>query len=188
MRIRDRIMELRRIPASELMPNPRNWRTHPPEQAAALQGLFAEIGYTNALLARQLRDGSLELIDGHLRAETAPHAVVPVLVLDVSADEAEKILLSHDPLAAMAGVDRERLGELLGRVDTQSDAVAAMFTQLAVDAGRAEELLDETLANRGDIPIHECFQIVIECTDEDHQRILFERMTEEGYPCRLLTL
>jgi hypothetical protein len=31
------------------------------------------------------------LVDGHLRAETTPDAVVPVLILDVSNAEADKI-------------------------------------------------------------------------------------------------
>ena len=39
------------------------------------------------------------LVDGHLRAETTPDAIVPVLVLDVDEAEADKILLTLDPLA-----------------------------------------------------------------------------------------
>src|SRR5512144_3281681 len=109
MQIRDRIKELRRVRASELRPNARNWRTHPAAQRDALRGALAEVGYADALLAREREDGSLELVDGHLRAETTPEAIVPVLVLDVTAEEADKILLTLDPLAAAAGVDRERL-------------------------------------------------------------------------------
>ena len=93
--IRDRIKELRRVPAAQLRPNPRNWRTHSPQQRDALQGILAEVGYAGALLARELADGSLELIDGHLRAETTPDAMVPVLVLDVNEAEANLILATH---------------------------------------------------------------------------------------------
>jgi hypothetical protein len=81
IRIRDRIRELRRVRASELVLNPKNWRRHPKAQVDALRGLLAEIGYADALLARELVDGRLMLIDGHLRAETTPDAEVPVLVL-----------------------------------------------------------------------------------------------------------
>ena len=42
------------------------------------------------------------LIDGHLRAETTLRASVPVLVLDVNEEEADKILATAHPLAAMA--------------------------------------------------------------------------------------
>src|SRR4029077_14594024 len=99
MRVKDRVKELRRVKASELRPNPRNWRTHPAEQRIALRSLLAEVGYAGALLARELPDGSLMLIDGHLRAETTPEATVPVLVLDVDEHKADLIFLTHDPLA-----------------------------------------------------------------------------------------
>jgi hypothetical protein len=54
MFIRDRIRELRRVPAGQLRPNPKNWRTHPPAQRDALKGLLAELGYCDALLVREL--------------------------------------------------------------------------------------------------------------------------------------
>src|SRR5215510_13268692 len=117
MQVRDRIKELRRVPASTLRPNPRNWRTHPSAQQDALRGVLAEIGYADALLARELPDGSLMLVDGHLRAETTPDAVVPVLVLDVDEREADMILLTHDPLAAMAQTSAEQLLALLAEVE-----------------------------------------------------------------------
>ncbi len=62
-------------------------------------GVLAEMGYADALLARELPDGSLELIDGHLRAETTPDMEVPVLILDLDDAEAAKLLALHDPLA-----------------------------------------------------------------------------------------
>ena len=103
MQIRDRIKELRRVPASTLRANPHNWRTHPKTQQDALRGLLAEVGYADALLARELPDGSLMLIDGHLRAETTPDMDVPVLVLDVTEAEADLLLATVDPLAGLAG-------------------------------------------------------------------------------------
>ena len=66
MQIRDRVKELRRVKAGLLRPNPKNWRTHPQAQQDALRGVLAEIGYAGALLARELPDGTLELLDGHL--------------------------------------------------------------------------------------------------------------------------
>jgi hypothetical protein len=38
MTMRDRVQELRRVPASELRANPKNWRRHPPAQQEALLG------------------------------------------------------------------------------------------------------------------------------------------------------
>jgi DNA modification methylase len=135
MKIRDRIKDFRRVKAADLRPNPRNWRTHPQAQQDALRGLLAEVGYADALLARELPDGSLELVDGHLRAETTPELEVPVLVLDVNEQEAEKVLATLDPLAAMARADKERLDALLQRIDTGSEALQEMLNELAKDNG-----------------------------------------------------
>jgi len=138
--IRDRIRELRRVPASQLAPNPKNWRTHPSAQLDALRGVLAEVGYAGAALARELPDGTLQLIDGHARAEISGDGAVPILVLDVTAEEADKILATFDPLSAMA--DAAKLDDLLRQVRTESDALRAMMDGLAtahdLPAGAAE--------------------------------------------------
>lgn len=133
MEIRDRIKELRRVRASELIPNPRNWRKHPTAQAQALRAMLLDVGYADALIARELTDGRLELIDGHLRAETTPDAIVPVLVLDVTQEEADKLLLTLDPMAAMAEADNGRLKELLESVRIDNDAVRELLKHTAGD-------------------------------------------------------
>ena len=186
MQIRDRIKELRRVPARELRPNPRNWRTHPAAQQNALRGVLAEVGYADALLARELADGSLELIDGHLRAETTPDAVVPVLVLDVDQQEADKILLTLDPLAAMAGVDQEQLAGLIESAQFASAEVEQLLDGLARDAAAAEASLSAAEAREVEIP--QSFQVVVECESEATQEALYRRMREEGFRCRVLTL
>jgi DNA modification methylase len=131
MEIRDRIRELRRVRAKDLIPNPKNWRRHPRQQRSALRGLLDEIGYADALLARELPDGRLMMVDGHLRAEITPDIEVPVLVLDVTEEEADKLLLSLDPLAAMAESDSERIKALLATVRTNSPAVEELFKRTA---------------------------------------------------------
>jgi DNA modification methylase len=130
MQIKDRIKELRRVKASELIPNPKNWRTHPVEQQDALKGVLAEVGYADALIARETPEG-LMLVDGHLRAETTPDSEVPVLVLDINEAEADLMLATLDPLAAMAGRDEERLNELLETVTSDNATVNALLQTLA---------------------------------------------------------
>jgi len=135
MAIRDRIKELRRVKANTLVPNEENWRVHPDDQRKAIAGVLEEIGYADALLVRELEDGRLKIVDGHLRAETTPNETVPVLVLDVDEDEARLILATLDPLASMAQADDQKLGELLAGIQTESEAVQAMLAGLAEDHG-----------------------------------------------------
>ncbi len=183
MQVRDRIREFRRVKASALRPHPKNWRTHPPEQQDALRGVLAEIGYADALIVRELDDGSLELIDGHLRAETTPDLEVPVLVVDLSAEEAAKLLVVHDPLAAMAGTNEQLLGELLADVETQNDAVRAMLDHLAQKSASIPADHEPPA-----IDLKPLFQVVVECADEAEQQTVYERLRGEGLVCRVLTL
>lgn len=189
MHVRDRIKALRRVRAADLRPNPRNWRVHPPAQQDALRGILAEIGYAGALLARELPDGSLMLIDGHLRAETTPDAIVPVLVLDVDEVEANKILLTHDPLAALATASDENVRSLLAEVQTESDAVRSLLDSLRpTTAERTALLHDDASVSPRDVPIPESYQVVVECRDEADQHAVYEKMRADGYRCRVLTL
>lgn len=183
MKVRDRVKELRRVRAGDLKPHPKNWRTHSRHQQDVLRGVLKEVGMAGALLARELPDGSLQLVDGHLRAGTVPCALVPVLVLDLDDDEAEKVLLTHDPLASLAGVDGARLGELLGTAQTQSNAVGEMLAKLA------REVEDgDALPAPADIEIKPSYQVVVEVDGEAQQREVYERMRAEGFRCRVLTL
>ena len=186
MIIRDRIKDFRRIPARLLKPNPRNWRVHPARQRDALRGILEEIGYADALLARETADGSIELIDGHLRAETTPDTEVPVLILDLDDREAAKLLALLDPLAGLAETDRNALADLLGDVHTDNAALRAMLdeslTSPDIDA------LETKIAPPEEVDIPAVFQVVVQCRDEAQQREVYERLTADGWQCRLLTL
>jgi hypothetical protein len=185
MKIRDRIKEFRRVKANELLPNPKNWRTHPQEQRDALRGVLAEVGMAGAVLARETDDGDLMLIDGHLRVETTGDAPIPVLILDVSEAEADMLLATHDPLGAMAEVDPEKLEEVLSELNTSSDALRDMLEQLAADAGIVPE--DETEDEGKEVPLKAGFEVVVTCQSEQTQKQLFDQLIAEGYKCRVLT-
>jgi hypothetical protein len=131
MKIRDRIKELRRVRARDLVRNPKNWRVHPKAQVRALRALLTEVGYADALIARELPDGRLQLIDGHLRAETTPDELVPVLLLNVTEEEADKLLATLDPLAAMAESNADRLRALLETVRSDDEAVRELLRRTA---------------------------------------------------------
>lgn len=134
MQIKDRIKELRRVPASQLIPNPKNWRQHPLNQQNALRGILAEIGISAAAIAVERPEGLL-LIDGHLRSEILHDTEVPVLVVDLTDDEADKLLATYDSVTSLATADPEKLEQLLSEISTKSEAVQAMLDQMASDHG-----------------------------------------------------
>lgn len=182
--IRDRIKDFRRVKSSELLRNPRNWRTHPPEQQAALRGMLAEVGIVDALIARELENGDLELIDGHLRSDAEPDAEWPVLVLDVTEQESLKVLATLDPLSAMAGVDVEKLSELLGEVETDSESLGKLLSALSPAVVGTQESTASDESDR----IATRFAVIIECESEQEQLETIDHLVEEGYECRALSV
>lgn len=187
MKIKDRIRELRRVRAGDLIPNPKNWRTHPQAQQDALRGLLADIGYVDALLARETAEG-LMLIDGHLRAEITPDMEVPVLVLDVTEAEATTILATFDPVGAMAGTDSAALDDILREVQIDNDAVQQMLAEIAEQSRRVHDEPQEAKPENdaSSDKITERFAIVVNCESEEQQRELLDRFEQEGLSCRAL--
>jgi len=158
MTMRDRVQELRRVPASELRANPKNWRRHPPAQVAALRGVLDDIGFADAVIARETPDG-LELIDGHLRQEVMGDQPVPVLIVDVTEEEADKMLLTYDPLAMMAQADQDQLLDLLHHTQFADKAVNDMLEALANGERMpmpdlTEPVTDNAYTQTVDIPIY----------------------------------
>jgi hypothetical protein len=47
---------------------------------------------------------------------------------------------------------------------------------------------EEESASAKNVAIPETFQVVVECRDETEQQTVYERLTAEGYTCKLLML
>ena len=188
MLIRDRIKDFRRVPAESLLPHPKNWRTHNVRQRDVLKGILAEIGYADALLVRELSDGSLQLIDGHLRAETTPKQDVPVLVLDLNEAEADKLLATLDPLAALAGTDQTMLDDLLVQIETENIAVQEFLRSLTLPQSQDGNADLWCGAECPEVKIPEVYQVLVTCQNEAEQREVFERLVQEGCSCRIVNL
>lgn len=140
MTLRNRIVGLRYVEAAELVPHELNYRQHPESQQKVMATMLDDLGVANAVLGYKLPDGRYKLIDGHLRLEllSKTDTKIPLLELDVTEDEAKKLLLTLDPLAAMAQSSYEKLRELKASLPTDTFAnmedVDEMLESLLVEA------------------------------------------------------
>jgi hypothetical protein len=174
--IRNRIKGHRRVRAGDLVPHEWNFRMHPAGQRAALNALYQEIGFARSLLAYELPDGRLKLIDGHLRRDLDPDLEVEVEILDVNDEEARALLLSIDPLAALAQTQEQLHQRLLEMTPAISPDLTAAW-QAAAQA--AFDLKPEPL-KFGPQTIEAQFLVLITCRDEGHQVELLKRFAKEG--------
>ena len=109
-------------PLSELTPDPRNARKHPPEQIARLAGSIKEFGF----LAPILINAKGTIIAGHGRVEAARKAgleEVPCLQVEhLTETQQRAYVLADNKLAQMAEWDDEMLAlELKSLVDAGFD-------------------------------------------------------------------
>ena len=184
--MRNRVKELRFVKPSELIPCADNWRLHPKRQRDLMKNVLQTIGYADALIARETEDGSLALIDGHLRADVSTDVEVPVLVVDLNEREAKELLLVHDPIGALAERDDEAVARLLEDFEATNETLERFIGEEFKIAFREDDV--ESLSNEKAVEIPSLFQIIVECEDETEQRECFEELTRSGRKCRVVNL
>jgi hypothetical protein len=137
-------------------------------------------------LAYELPDGRLKLLDGHLRRDLDPDMEVDVEILDVNDDEARALLLSIDPLAALAETQtqlRDRLLELAPPVPEELQAAWQAAAQAALDS--LSEPSDQSPRTTDDSTLAQ-YLVLVTCRGEHHQTELLTRLQAEGLACKAL--
>jgi hypothetical protein len=129
----------------------------------------------------ELPDGRLKLIDGHLRRDMDPDMEVDVEVLDVTDEEARKLLLIIDPITSLTEQQeqfRQRLLEItpIKSADLQAGLQDSLDALLRTPHKEAP----------AGFQIKEQFLILVTCRDEKEQVELLRRFTEEGWECKAL--
>jgi hypothetical protein len=181
--IRNRIKAHRRVRAGDLVPHEFNFRNHPDFQKDALWSLYKEVGFARSLLAYELPDGRLKLIDGHLRRDIDPDMEVEVEVLDVNEEEARALLLSIDPLALLAEQQEQLQARLLQMTPAVDMGLQAAWHEAADKALKLKGKPPQALRNVNYVPGQ--FFLLIYCHDEPHQAELWERFQKEGLKCEM---
>lgn len=115
---RNRIVGEGEKPAAQFLAHPLNWRSHTPEQAAAMDAVLEQVGWVQRVI-ENVRTG--HVLDGHLRIERAlkrgDTTPIPFVQVDLSEDEERLVLATYDPLASRhsgAGRGGRQLVEGLG--------------------------------------------------------------------------
>lgn len=152
--LRDRIVDAKRMRLGDLKANPKNYREHPQHQREAMARITESVGYVGAVLV--YRDGDdLVLIDGHMRTDEYPDHESMVLITDLSADEADAVLLTYDPISAMAEENADKRDALMQAVEAKRSLTQDILSQAK------EKLADENywgdydgdlLLTAGDVP------------------------------------
>jgi ParB-like chromosome segregation protein Spo0J len=96
-------------------------------------------------------------------------------------------------------VDRRLLRQVLNKLKGKHDKELDQFEyERIIQAGKEEDLkyyliisddkLKNLLSEEKGVTFNESFEVIIECKDETQQEAVYNKLTNEGYSCRILTL
>lgn len=151
MNWRDRIVEVTRARASDLLDHPLNPKIHNNQQHTDITAALSTIGQIDALRAYRNANGDLVLLDGHLRKALNPDQEWLILVTDLTEDEARLAISTFDPIGWEAEHDRNLLDALWRETHTTDPDLMALLARTAEDAGvyRNSQPADQPVAAGG---------------------------------------
>lgn len=123
------------------------------------------------------------IVEGHgrvLASKKLGLKEVPCIRLDhLTNEERREYAIMHNKTAELSSWDFDILGEELQDLD---------FGDFDVDFGLDFEEQDDDEEERKDVELKETISVVIDCENEIEAETIFEKLTEEGYKCRVSTL
>ena len=112
---------------ADIKANPQNWRKHPASQGKALDEVLGSVGWIQEVIINKTTGN---LIDGHLRVETAlknKETEIPVKYVELTEDEERIALATFDPISAMAEQDADMLKQLLADIESEDVDMTQFF-------------------------------------------------------------
>lgn len=134
---------------ADIKKHPQNWRKHPASQAAALDEVLGTVGWIQEVIINKTTGN---LIDGHLRVETAlknKETEIPVKYVELTEDEERIALATFDPISALAEKDDKILKELLAQIESEDVDMERFFDE---DVLPKVEHTEEELEDVPDVP------------------------------------
>jgi ParB-like chromosome segregation protein Spo0J len=170
------------LPVSEVRPYEKN----PRKNADAVKFVKASIeqfGFKVPIIV----DSNRVVVCGHTRlmaAKSLGMSEVPCIMADdLTEDQIRAFRLADNKVGEFAEWDMDLLGDEL-------DAIAEACDIDMGDFGFDDKIDDEEengTEEKG-VNLSETFQIIVECENEIEQQEIFEKLSGEGYKCRLSTL
>lgn len=149
--VRNRIKEVKRLRFGDISQHPTNPKDHPDYQRQVFRESVAFVGFGSVPLAYESarNGGKLTWVDGNMRGDEMPDYVGEGGILDIDDEEAAFLLVTLDPIAALAQTNAERMAQTLESVSTDSDVLNSFLEEY----GQAADALGE--ASDGSLQVQE---------------------------------
>ena len=173
---------------SELTPYTNNSRTHSDDQISQITASIKEFGFTNPILI----DEKGVVIAGHGRIEGATRAglrEVPTITLSGLTEAKKKAyVIADNQLALNAGWDIEKLIlEIQDLEDLDFNIDLLGFDDSFLNSLFPDDELSEDSENLKE-EFSSVLEVVVTCDSESEQESVYNKLSKEGYKCRILSM
>ena len=176
-------MNITNIPISELKEYESNPRLINDDAIEKVATSIKEFGFKVPIIV----DEDNVIVAGHTRklaAQLIGMDEVPVIIADDLTEEQIKAFrLADNKVSEFSEWDFDKLEEEINSIESGFTGFTAEDIEKMFGVDDGEESFDDV---GGDL--EKTMEVIIECEDEQTQQELYERMIEEGYSCRVLTL
>lgn len=172
-------MNIENIAIKDIKPYERNAKKHDERQIKNVMQSIKNYGIVQPLVV----DKDNVLIIGHCRLIAAKRLKlkeVPVVRMDeLTQEQVDKLRLLDNKLNESEW-DFDLLAEDIPTLD---------FSDFDIDWGLSDDIEDEKTGKEpNDIDYHESISVVIDCDNDEQAEDVFNKLTSEGYTCRISTL
>jgi ParB-like chromosome segregation protein Spo0J len=172
-------MTVESVAIDSLIPDPANARKHGERNLNAIVASLRRFGQQKPIVVDSR--GVVRAGNGQLAAAKAlGWSHIGVVRSDLAATELTAYAIADNRTAELAEWDAMTLATQLS--DGELGDVGFTDEELQRFVGETGEGVEEAS------DIHALFEVVVACRDEGGQKQLYERLTAEGYSCRLFTL
>ena len=177
-------LKIEYLPVSELEPYSRNARKHETVDVAAIAASIREFGFDDPIGVWGKKN---TIVEGHGRlmaAKMLGMEAVPVIRLDHLTDEQRRAYaLAHNKTAELSTWDLDLVEIELD--DIYGIDMGEFGFEVAVEE---ESSVEPAEPKEPSFNYSEQYGVIVMCDDEAHQEEVYNRLTEEGYTCRVVAV
>ena len=175
-------MKIEKVSIDKLLLDPANARKHGKKNLDSIKGSLAKFGQQKPIVV----NAANVIVAGNGTLQAAKELGwkdINIVRTDLKGSDITAFGIADNRTSELAEWDDEVLQELLDGLKAEDfDLSAIGFDD--EDFAKKSPQQPKDLSNE----IRETFEIIVECDDEMTQQTTFEKLVEEGYVCRVLTL
>jgi ParB-like chromosome segregation protein Spo0J len=176
------------MPTNLLTLDPKNTKDHPPDSIKAIKASLVEYGQRRPIVVQETNDGYIVRAgNGTLMATQALNRKFIAVV---------KVKENDKRATGFAIADNRSAEKSKWNIENLSNSIRDLIgdkpiiDSIGFDIGAIDKLLQgqQEKKEKRKINYKMIFEVVVSCDSEDEQQAVFEKLTDDGLKCRVLSM